>query len=94
MCSVTQDDIHADANTTVNGLDAWAEKGIAGRGVFIDYFDWAQERDIQYNTLTNHPIPIEHVHQIIAEKGITIRQGDILFMRTGTANNSDDKGQY
>ncbi|OJJ52884.1 hypothetical protein ASPSYDRAFT_1165358 [Aspergillus sydowii CBS 593.65] len=71
------------ANTTVNGLDAWAEKGIAGRGVFIDYFDWAQERGIQYNTLTNHPIPIEHVRQIIAEKGITIRQGDILFMRTG-----------
>ncbi|KAH8702277.1 hypothetical protein BGW36DRAFT_445885 [Talaromyces proteolyticus] len=80
---VTQDDIHKDSNTTANGLDAWASRGIAGRGVFIDYFDWAQEHGIQYDALTAHPIPIGHVKQIIAEKSIHIRQGDILFMRTG-----------
>ena len=83
FCRVTQDDIHSDPNSTINGLDAWADKGIAGRGIFIDYFDWAQERGIQYDALTNHPIPIEHVKQIIAEKHITTRQGDICFLRTG-----------
>lgn len=53
--------------------------------MLIDYFDWAQERGIQYDSLTDYPIPIEHVKQIITEKNIAIRQGDILFMRTGTS---------
>lgn len=30
------------------------------------------------------------MQQIIAEKGITIRQGDILFMRTGKPQNRTD----
>ncbi|CAL5867825.1 uncharacterized protein PFLUO_LOCUS2046 [Penicillium psychrofluorescens] len=80
---VTQDDIHSDPCSTINGLDAWSAKGIAGRGILIDYVDWAHERGIQYDALTNHPIPVDHVKEIISEKNITIRQGDILFMRTG-----------
>ncbi|KAI9752418.1 MAG: hypothetical protein M4579_005642 [Chaenotheca gracillima] len=79
----TMDDVHGDPKSTLNGLDAWAAKGIAGRGVLVDYYDWAQENGIKYDEFTNHPIPVEHVKKIIAEKKITINQGDIFFLRTG-----------
>ena len=79
----TQEDIHGDANSTLNGIDAWADKGIAGRGVLIDYFDWSKKNGIEYEVLSNHPIPVEHVQKIIREKKIAIRQGDIFLLRTG-----------
>jgi hypothetical protein len=80
---VTQEDIHGDPNSSVNGLDAWADRGIAGRGVFIDYFDWATENGIEYNPLSTYAVPLDHITKIISEKQIAIRTGDIFILRTG-----------
>ncbi len=80
---VTQDDIYAADETPINGINAWASKGIAGRGVLIDYFSWAQEKGIKYDPTKTHPITLEEIKMIIAEKNITLRVGDIFFLRTG-----------
>lgn len=81
--SVTQDDIYAADETPINGINAWASRGIAGRGVLIDYFSWAQEKGIKYDPTKTHPITLGEIKMIISEKNITLRKGDIFFLRTG-----------
>ncbi|OAA68634.1 hypothetical protein SPI_00829 [Niveomyces insectorum RCEF 264] len=82
---ITQADIHAQARTAPNGLQAWSERCIAGRGVLVDYASWAarQGRAVQY--FQKHPITVDDVKAIVAEEGLTIQPGDILFLRTGYA---------
>ncbi|KAF2658359.1 hypothetical protein K491DRAFT_593173 [Lophiostoma macrostomum CBS 122681] len=80
---VTQEDIHRTGDTTINGIDAWAEQGIAGRGVLVDYYRWAEKNGIEYDSTQTHPIALEHVKAILQEKSVQVRAGDILFLRTG-----------
>lgn len=85
---VTQDDIHDTPNSTINGLDGWSQKAIAGRGILIDYASWiaehqGKENGTTYNALATHGITVAEINAILAEKGITPRTGDILFLRTG-----------
>ncbi|KAF2111849.1 putative cyclase-domain-containing protein [Lophiotrema nucula] len=80
---VTQDDIHRADDTTVNGIDGWEDRGIAGRGVLVDYYAWAQKNGIAYDATQTHPIKVDDVKSIIAENNIKLRPGDILFIRTG-----------
>lgn len=80
---VTQDDIHGTTNSTVNGIDGWAEKAIAGRGILVDYVSWAAEQGVPYNPMTSHPITVDEIKAIFAARNIQPRQGDILFLRTG-----------
>lgn len=81
--SVTQDDIHGKPNTIVNGIDGWAEKAIAGRGILIDYPLWAEEQGIPYDSMSTHPITVEDMKAIMTARNIEPRQGDILLLRTG-----------
>ena len=67
----------------MNGIDGWAAKAIAGRGILIDYPLWAAEQGIPYDSMTDHPITVEEIKAILAAKKIEVRQGDILFLRTG-----------
>src|SRR5262245_5266696 len=84
--SVTQDDIHSADNTTINGIDAWADRGIAGRGVLVDYWDWSQRQGAQYDATQAHPIKLEHVKTILKEEKVELRPGDVLFIRTGESH--------
>ncbi|RAO64246.1 uncharacterized protein BHQ10_000258 [Talaromyces amestolkiae] len=79
----TQDQIHATSRTSINGLQAWASRGLAGRGVLIDYASYAQRRGIDVNHFSGHAIPIEDVLAIAKEQNVEFRQGDVLFLRTG-----------
>ncbi|KAK6385772.1 hypothetical protein LTS17_001344 [Exophiala oligosperma] len=81
--NVTQNDIHAEQQSTVNGMDAWAPRGIAGRGVLIDYHSWAQRNGIEYDRLSGHAITLDSVKTIIKESNIELRVGDIFIIRTG-----------
>ncbi|KAL4806516.1 putative cyclase-domain-containing protein [Aspergillus unguis] len=94
---VTQEDIHNTPNTTVNGLDAWSEKAIAGRGILIDYASWIADKQTgEYNALATHGITVDEIEAIMAEKDIVPRTGDILFLRTGYVgaySKLDDKGK-
>jgi hypothetical protein len=66
---------------------AWAEKGIVGRGVLIDYYSWALENNAAYNPLEQYSIPLSNLKKCIQAQNVTFRGGDILLVRSGfTAN--------
>lgn len=62
----------------------WVENGgIIGRGVLLDYGSWAARHGIAVDIFTKFGIPPSHLQQLADEEGITFRQGDILFIRSG-----------
>jgi kynurenine formamidase len=85
--SATQDQIHgtsgSDYSNGVNGLDAWSEEGIAGRGVLVDYLDYAERHGISFEKTRSHQIHVKDVVKILEETGTVPQVGDILFLRTG-----------
>ena len=76
--------MHADQ---VNENIAWAERGIVGRGILIDYDRWRQQQsDSRYahvNTFNTTPIPLSDLKACLAAQGTEVRFGDILFIRSG-----------
>lgn len=85
--SVTQDQIHdstgSSSTNPINGLDAWADEGIAGRGILVDYLDYAQRNGIVFDQTKSHQITVEAVNKILEETNTVPEVGDILFLRTG-----------
>ncbi|CAN6625914.1 hypothetical protein TRVA0_010S02366 [Trichomonascus vanleenenianus] len=75
------------------GIHHWSKKGIVGRGVLIDYVDWAAKKGIEFSALAGQAITLDEIHQIIKEYNIELQPGDILFMRIGMIqewNSQDD----
>ncbi|KIX03851.1 uncharacterized protein Z518_07404 [Rhinocladiella mackenziei CBS 650.93] len=81
---VTQDIIHGPDHPGVNGIGAWARQAIAGRGVLIDFWDWAQTHSHNFDPLGTSPITVEQIKRIMIEKNIEMRTGDIFILRTGS----------
>ncbi|KAL1970762.1 hypothetical protein VTN77DRAFT_2596 [Rasamsonia byssochlamydoides] len=68
----------------VLGIDAWVKRGgIVGRGVLLDYADWAERHSIPIKPFESSIIPLATLKEIARENGIEFRQGDILFVRSG-----------
>ncbi|KAI1173680.1 hypothetical protein F4777DRAFT_425850 [Nemania sp. FL0916] len=92
---VSQKDIHGkDGETgeksTVLGIQAWAEQGIVGRGVLIDYHGWrtspkgrAQSKVEDYDSFASVSIPLEDLQACLKSQGTELKFGDILFIRSG-----------
>ncbi|TKA67107.1 hypothetical protein B0A49_06666 [Cryomyces minteri] len=80
---VTLDDIHGANKSNVNGIGAWAEKGIVGRGVLLDYHSWRIEQGISFNAFKTESIPLEHLKKVAEAQGVTFKFGDILIVRSG-----------
>ncbi|KAJ5806478.1 uncharacterized protein N7503_004080 [Penicillium pulvis] len=72
-----------DTDSPRIGIGFWAKKGIAGRGVLIDYVSYAKKRGIPLNALTRQMITLDEVKEIAAECNITFQRGDIFFLRVG-----------
>lgn len=64
------------------GIDAWAKRGIVGRGVFLDVFDWAT-KERSYDPFTMHCITADDLRACAKAQNIEFRTGDILLVRTG-----------
>lgn len=79
---MTQDNIHAK-ESNVNSLQPWSNKGLAGRGVLIDYASYAERQGISVAHFAPHGITIDDVKAVAAEQGVTFQTGDVLFLRTG-----------
>jgi Putative cyclase len=102
------DDIHVEGSTC-NGIQgthlrllvtlnhiAWAERGIVGRGVLIDYYSWSREND-PYDPISTHPIRLENVKKCIEAQNVAIQKGDILLVRSGFMNaymKADAEGRF
>jgi hypothetical protein len=70
----------------------WAEHGIAGRGVFLDYRAWAESIGRTYDAFDYHAISYDDLAAVGKAQGIDIRPssqggdiqvGDMLFVRGG-----------
>lgn len=78
----------------------WAEHGIAGRGVLLDYRGYAHKKGITYDAFDYHPISWEELYRCGKDQGIDIRPaaqggdikiGDMLFVRSGWKETYDSK---
>ena len=78
----------------------WAEHGIAGRGVLLDYRAYALANNIKYDAYTSHSISYVDLYACGKAQGIDIRPaaqggdikvGDILFIRSGWKEAYDSK---
>lgn len=66
---------------------AWAEKGIVGRGVLVDYHSWRLRQGEAcyeaFDAFTTTPIPLSDLKACLAEQGTSVKFGDILLVRSG-----------
>ncbi|KAH8171968.1 hypothetical protein LIA77_08736 [Sarocladium implicatum] len=82
------------------GLQYWAKEGICGRGVLLDYVEYAKRHGIEYGTFSDHAIPLKVLLDIAKEQNVTFQRGDILFVRIGvttewdTTMSTEDKMAY
>jgi kynurenine formamidase len=65
------------------GLGLWCKKGIAGRGVLLDYLRYATGNNIEYELLDNHEISLAQLKACAEFQNTTFREGDILIIRSG-----------
>ncbi|KIA75795.1 hypothetical protein HK57_00409 [Aspergillus ustus] len=79
----TQNDIHASSRTPINGMQAWCSRGLAGRGVLVDYAGYARRHGIRIDHFGGHAITLKHLLAAATEQGVEFRTGDVLFLRTG-----------
>ena len=57
--------------------------GIVGRGVLIDYHDWAARHGVHRPPFESVGIPLADLQAAAAEQGVAFRPGDVLFVRSG-----------
>ncbi|KIW44437.1 uncharacterized protein PV06_02908 [Exophiala oligosperma] len=69
--------------STRNGIHEWCRKGIVGRGVLIDFVEYANLHDIEYDATAHYAITLEQIKEIAQECDIQFHHGDILIIRTG-----------
>src|SRR5207253_10406694 len=72
-------------NTTgsPNGIEHWARRGIAGRGVLVDFARWAKANGVDANPATSFAISSAQFQEAARAQGVTFQTGDILLFRTG-----------
>jgi hypothetical protein len=79
---VTEEQIADEANPR-NGIHNWARRGIAGRGVLIDFQRFAAAHDIAFNPGQRYGITPEEMRAAADWQGLRFQTGDILMLRTG-----------
>lgn len=57
--------------------------GITGRGVLLDYADWAASNSVSVSALESEPITLENLKRVVQDHKLELRKGDILFVRSG-----------
>jgi hypothetical protein len=68
------------------GIQAWAQKGICGRGVLLDVWGWLlrnNDGNAPYDPARSHAISLADVQACARAQGVHFRKGDILLIRTG-----------
>ncbi len=79
---VSEDQITGAAGTR-NGIEHWARRGIAGRGVLIDFQRFAAAQGIAYCPGERYAISAEQLQAAADWQGLRFQTGDILLLRTG-----------
>ena len=74
-------------SSTRLGIHAWAETGIAGRGVLLDVVRFFAATGREYDCEQTVVLDADILDAIAAAQGVTWHGGDILLLRTGWAEN-------
>ncbi|OCK83032.1 hypothetical protein K432DRAFT_347843 [Lepidopterella palustris CBS 459.81] len=80
-------------NSSRIGIQAWAKRGIVGRGVLIDFYSFSQK---SYDPFESRKITAEEFKACAKAQNLTFEYGDILIIRTGWSEayrNLDQKGR-
>ena len=73
-----------DRSSTRIGIQHWAKEGICGRGVLLDYAEYAKRHHITYSSFSHHSVPFSTLLEIARDQNnLNFRRGDILFIRLG-----------
>ncbi|KAF7198515.1 hypothetical protein HII31_00254 [Pseudocercospora fuligena] len=78
---VQQDQISTNSPTL--GIQNVARKGIATRGVLLDWARYAEDEGIDYSPFERHSIPLWQLKEVAARQHVEFRGGDVLIIRTG-----------
>ncbi|KAB8249238.1 hypothetical protein BDV35DRAFT_402683 [Aspergillus flavus] len=79
--NVTQEQIES---SDIIGLHTVVEAGgITGRGVLLDYAQWAATKHLEIQPLSSTPITVESLEAMVKDFQIEIHPGDILLIRSG-----------
>ena len=65
------------------GLEAWAERGIAGRGVLLDVGRWLAGRGRELDWRSDDVITASDLVGCAADQDVALEEGTILLIRTG-----------
>lgn len=72
------------AENTMPTLDHWHGRGcVVGRGVLIDYLEYAKAKGIDYDPLGNYRITVDDIENAAKHQGLEFKPGDIFLIRTG-----------
>ncbi|KAL7620894.1 hypothetical protein AAE478_008204 [Parahypoxylon ruwenzoriense] len=94
---VVAKDICGPDTTTKCGMQAWAARGIAGRGLLLDYARYAEANNIKPEYYDNYSISYGDLVEVAKGQGIDLRSaaqggdvqiGDILIIRSGFLKNA------
>ena len=82
----TYEDIIGPTPSTVLGIQTAARKGIAGRGILLDWARWMDARNEEIDAFSTQHISAADLDAVAAWQGLTgqwTQPGDMLFVRTG-----------
>ncbi len=65
------------------GIQAISQHGIAGRGVLLDYYAWAQKNGRTYDPTEQHAMTAAELKEVAKAQNVEFRPGDLLFIRGG-----------
>ncbi|KAI1779214.1 hypothetical protein F4818DRAFT_403661 [Hypoxylon cercidicola] len=94
----TPNDISSPSTSTKCGIQAWAARGIAGRGLLLDYGRYAEANNIKPVFYDNYKISYADLVGVARMQGIDlkpeaqggdVRIGDILLIRSGFLKNAN-----
>ncbi|KAA8651865.1 uncharacterized protein ATNIH1004_000763 [Aspergillus tanneri] len=85
-------DIEGPTANHRGSIHHWAQHGIAGRGILLDYRHYAETHSIPYDAYSAHAISLSELQACAAAQGLDLRPesqggdvkvGDILMIRSG-----------
>lgn len=77
---VSADDVARDGR---NGIDAWAERGIAGRGVLLDVARALAADGRPLDPGASTALTVDDLELARTQAGVEFRPGDVVLVRTG-----------
>lgn len=79
-----ENDCFYNGNTNESvGIEVWAERGIAGRGVLLDVARWREQAGRPIDWRLRDVVPVDDVVRCASDQGVSIDAGTILVFRFG-----------